>query len=125
MEEIGLESSLLDYLISGQKLVEPRLAKERFKNFNIGDKLSVRRDIWRKGDIIDSVPDSAFIEIIGIFNFTSIREMLEFLDYKRVMPSARSLRHALKICRQFFSETDERKYGIVAFEVNLLAVTKT
>lgn len=124
MEEIGLESSLLDALIREERTVELRLWRDRYKDMNVGDKLSVRRDIWKKNKIIDSIPEVAYVEIIGIMPFTSISEMFEFIDFKRVMPTARNLRKAMKLCRQFYSEAEEKSCGVLALEINLLAVNK-
>src|SRR6266480_3188695 len=125
MQEIGLESSLLDALIEGKKMVEPRLAKGKFTNLNVGDKLAVRRDIWKKGKIIKSIPDAAFIEIIGLLPFGSFEEMINFFGFKRVLPTAKNAKEALKIYRRFYSEKEEKENGILAFEINLLAINKT
>ncbi len=125
MNEIGLESSLLDQLISGQKLVEARLSKGKFREFQIGDKLAIRRDIWKDGRIVDSIPDAAFVKIIGILPFASFKEMLQQVGHKRVVPNARSPKKALNLYRQFYSEEDENHHGVLAFELMLLGVNKT
>ncbi len=125
MIEIGLESSLLDELISGQKLVEARLSKGKFKDFQIGDNLTVRRDIWENGRIVSSIPDVAFVKIIGILPFASFREMLKQVGHKRVVPIVSSEKKALNMYRQFYSEDDEKQHGVLAFELMLLGVNKT
>ncbi len=124
MQEIGLENSLVDALISGRKMVEPRLARGRYKTFNIGDKLSIRRDIWEKDKVVKSTQDAAFVEIIGIFQFPSFKDLIDFVGFKRVIPTARTKRHATKIFRRFYSKEDMSSHNVIAFEINLLAVIK-
>lgn len=124
MEEIGLESSLLDALIREERTVELRLARDRYKKMNVGDKLAIRRDVWKRDKIVESVPEVAYVEIIGIMPFESISELFEFIDFRRVMPTARNLKKAMKICRQFYSEQEEKSSGVLALEINLLAVNK-
>lgn len=122
MIETGLESSLLDALIRDERTVEARLRRDKFLEINVGDKLSIRRDVWEGDNIIESVPEVAFVEVIGLIPFDSFTELLEFIDFRRVMPNAKSTRQALKQFRRFYSEAEEKACGVIAIEINLLAV---
>jgi ASC-1-like (ASCH) protein len=125
MQEIGLEASLVDAIISGQKLVEAKLADKRFLSLQVGDRLSIRKDIWEDGKIVHSVPGAAFVQIIGILPFASFTEMIQELGYERIIPAAKSPQEALNFYRQFYSNEDEMKFGVLAFELKLFAATKS
>ena len=71
----GRESGLLDDIIAGRKTIEGRLNKNKFSHYQVGDTVSLRRDIRGQDGILhDGQPDAARVEI------TAIRQYSNFLD---------------------------------------------
>lgn len=121
MQEIGINSSVLGEILAGKKTVETRLAKERFLSFKVGDKISIREDIWQAGEIIRSIPDKAQIEITGIERFDTFRELLQAVGYEKVRPSANSIEDAIKAYEQYYSIDEEKRFGVIAFFIKLIS----
>ncbi len=114
MQEIGIESSLVEDIRQNKKYVEVRLGKPRFLKIREGDLLSIREDLYLNGEIIDSFSDSLRIKITQVLYFESFNEMLESIDYKAIVPSAKDKKQALEKFREFYSEKDENEHGVVA-----------
>ncbi len=82
-----------------------------------------------EGDLIlnfkkDGTGEFSLLEIVKRREFPSFREALEALGYKNAIPHASSLEEAVAEYRKFYSEEDERGYGVVAFKVEPVAVYK-
>ncbi len=120
MQEIGVESSVLQEILSGAKTVEGRLSKPRFLQLRVGDTLRLREDIWKDGAIQQSVSDRGLIKITQILYFESFEDMLTSLDYTSVIPSATSTKKAIEVYRQFYSQKDEQEYGVLALMFKLV-----
>ena len=120
MQEIGIESSVLNEIIEGRKTIEGRLGKPKFLRLHEGERLSLREDIWKDGEITQSFPGMAKIEIIQVLYFESFAEMFESIDCKQVIPTAKNVREALEVYRRFYATEDETEYGVVAFEFTLV-----
>lgn len=117
--ELGFESSILQSILNGQKTVEGRLAKGKFLRFNIGDKILLREDIWKNGEIIGSKQTDRTAKITVIKQYRSFEEMLKSEGIASVVPSAQSMHEALIMYYQFYSREDEGKHGVIAFEVSV------
>jgi ASC-1-like (ASCH) protein len=119
MEEIGIESSVLQDILLGTKTVEAGLGTPKFLKIRKGDTLSLREDFWQDGAIARSVPGRAFILIKQKLYFLTFEEMLSSLGIAAVLPGAASMEDALRTYRQFYSEADEQEHGVVAFSFEL------
>lgn len=119
MHEIGIESSILDDIRNERKTVEGRLGKPKFLKISKGDVIQIREDVWKNGAIKLSMTSGVSIKVTQVLYFETFSEMLEALNYKDVLPSALNIEDGIEIYRQFYSEADEREYGVVAiiFEV--------
>lgn len=120
MQEIGIESSVLNDIIEGKKTFEARLGKPKFLKVREGDRLSLREDVWADGRIVDSIPNKAVIVITQVLYFENFVEMLEAINYEQVIPSAKNAQEASDAYGLFYSKEDETEYGVVAFEFKLL-----
>ena len=120
MEEIGINSTVLQEILAGKKTIETRLGKERFLNFKPGDEISIREDVWENGEIVRSIPGRAKIVVTNAQRFTTFREMFHHLDYKQIIPSANSVDEALQSYKLYYDAVNERKYGTVAISFSLL-----
>lgn len=114
MQEIGIESTVLKSIVQGGKTVEARLGKPRFLKVRPGDKLKVREDTWEKGELTTSLPSSIVLVVRDILYFDSFRELFDGIEYTSLIPSAKTQAEAMARYREFYSDKDEEKYGVVA-----------
>jgi ASC-1-like (ASCH) protein len=114
MQELGIESSLVEDIRQHKKCVEARLGKPRFLRMREGDILSIREDLYLNGEVIDSFKDSLQVKITQVLHFETFSEMLDAIDYQAAVPSAKSKKQALDKYREFYSTEDEIEYGVVA-----------
>lgn len=114
MQEIGIESSLVEAIRSGDKTIEGRLGKLRFLKIAEGDVLSVREDLWLDGKIIDSFTDSIRINITQVLYFETFKEMMNAVDFQAAIPSAKNINEAVAKYKEFYTGEDEKKFGVVA-----------
>lgn len=114
MHEIGIESSLLNQILAGNKTIEGRLGKPRILKIRVGDTISLREDIWENGKITRSIPNKAAVKVTQLLYFESFDEMFSLLDYHKAVPLAASRQEVLSLYRNFYSREDEEEYGVVA-----------
>lgn len=117
MQEIGIDSKLVDDIRNYQKTIEARLGKPKFLKINIGDKLSVREDYYLNGELIDSFNNSLIVKVTQILYFESFDEMFNSIDYKSAVPQAKNIEQAKSIYREFYSKSDEMEFGVVAMYI--------
>lgn len=93
-------------LKNGEKNVEGRL------NVGVFSKLS-------EGDIIEW--NNAFRTTISkIVKYKSFKNMIETEGLNNVLPHIESVNEGVNIYRQFYSEENENKYGVIAIHLILL-----
>ena len=120
MEEIGIESTLVESIRNGDKTIEARLGKPRFLKIKEGDSIHVREDFWYEGKILESLSHALEVKVTQILYFETFKEMLEAMDFQAAIPTATSVDDALKTYKQYYSSEDEREYGVVAFSFELV-----
>lgn len=108
--DITLQQPWLDHITSGKKTVEGRLNKGVFKIINIGD--TVKWFSKRDGK-------SANTKITKKVIYPSFQEMLEGEGLLRVLPGIKSIEEGVSIYRKFYSEEDEKQYGVIAFTISI------
>lgn len=118
--EIGCDSNILKDIISGAKRVEIRLGKPRFLEFQVGDHLNFREDIWSGNQLTASKPSATIAEITDIKQFHSLEELFNGIDYHLVIPQARDVHNAIAIERKYLPYSDELNLGVLAFYFKLL-----
>lgn len=120
MLEIGIESSILDDIKTNQKTIEARLKKGKFLDLKVGTKLSLREDIWKNNEIISSKPTKIEIEITRVDYFDSFKDILSAINYKKIIPKANSMSEAVEAYSLFYTEADEKHFGVIAFTFKVL-----
>lgn len=120
MQEIGIESDILEQVLSGQKTIEVRLGTPKYIKLRKGDELSLREDIWENGKIINAIHGRGHIKITQLLYFESFEELFGAVSYKLVAPSAASKAEVLSLLKQFYSAEDEYEYGAVAITFELI-----
>lgn len=118
--EAGRESSILDDILVGDKRIECRLVRSKFAQYEVGDRIRLRRDIYRNGVAIAEIPNQAEVEVTKLENFASFHDMFEKIGFALVIPRAESINDAIEQCRVFYSEEDERAHGVRAVHFKLI-----
>ena len=114
MIEIGINSTILSHIRAGRKTVEGRLAKDKFLTIRPGDSISIREDKYEGSKIIRSINDAAEIKVTGIQKFESFENMLKSIGYGSVIPDADSLEKACDEYARYYSDDDQKQYGVLA-----------
>lgn len=117
----GRESSLLDEMIAGRKTIEGRLNRGKFAEYQVGDIVSLRRDVRdAEGVLHDGEPDAARAEIIAVRYYRTFLEMVEAEGYQRVIPDATNAQAAADVYNRYYSAADQQQYGVLAIEVKMI-----
>ena len=120
MEEIGIESTLVESIKNGDKTIEVRLGKPRFLRIQEGDVVSIREDFWYEGKILESLPHALEVKITQVLYFESFKELFETMDFQAVIPTAKDIDEAIKACKKFYTSEEEREFGVVALTFELV-----
>lgn len=96
----------------GIKQVEGRLNKGRFNALEVGDIIE-----WNNSDFL---PRKCRTRIIRKSHYTDFITYLHTEGLERTLPAIPSINHGLSVYYKYFSQDEERQYGIVAFELELL-----
>jgi len=99
-----VKSMFLDYMIEGKKTVEGRLYDEKRRKINVGDYIKLMDENGRE----------AYFKVLNILQFSSFEEMIRNIGIEKVLPNVTSLEDAVAIYREFYSEEEEKKYGVCA-----------
>ncbi len=99
------------FLKNGQKTIEGRIAKGKYSHIAAGDTIVV--------STIDET-DSVKVIVRRVTLYPTIAAMLRVEDLKKVLPDAESEQQGIAIYRQFYSETQEAEFGVVAIEVEVV-----
>lgn len=121
MEEIGIESTLVEAIRNGEKTVEVRLGKPRFLRIQEGDQVSIREDFWYEGKVLESLSHALEITITEVLYFESLQEAFAAIDFQAAVPTAQNVDEAIAKCREFYSKEDEAEYGVAVFSFDLFA----
>lgn len=97
-------------LYFGAKKFEGRLYKNRFKNYKIGDTIQ-----WYNDDYKHIVITS---RIVNIYMTNTFEEFLkDEYHLKGALPGICNLKEGIQVYRNFYMEENEKKYGVIFFEL--------
>jgi len=114
MEEIGIESTLVESIKNGDKTIEALLGEPRFLRIQEDDIVSIREDFWYDGKILESLSHALEVKITQVLYFESFKELFETMDFQAVIPTAKDVDEAVKACKKLYTSEEEREYGVVA-----------
>jgi len=101
--QMGLKEEYLDLKKKKKKKVEGRLYDEKRKQINPGDAIVFEGKLK--------------VRVKSIRKYSSFKEMLEREGIERVLPGVHNIEEGVRIYRQFYTEEEEKKYGVVAIEI--------
>ena len=102
----SLKEPALSLIKNGSKIVEGRLNKNTFKNINSGDTIT----FFNKDKNVNTMVS----KVVKYDNFST---MLISTGLKNTTPLARTLKDALKIYHNIYSQNDIEKYGVLAIHL--------
>lgn len=118
MEEIGIESTLVEAIRNGDKTIEAVLGEPRYLRIQEDDIVSIREDFWYEGNVLESLTDAVKVKVTQILYFETFKEMLTAVDFQAVIPYAKSVDQAVKTYK-IYSSSDQQKFGVVALTFEL------
>lgn len=99
------------FLKNGQKTIEGRIRRGKYAEISAGDLI----DVFNNDET-----EYVKVKVKRVANYQSIREMLTKEPLKKVLPDAENVDQGVEIYRKFYTEVEEKEYGVVAIEVELL-----
>ena len=118
----GRESDLLDDIIAGRKTIEGRLNRGKLAQYQVGDFVSLRRDIRDQHGILhDGGPDAALVKITAVRHYNTFLDLTTAEGYEKVIPHAHSTQQAADEYNKYYSAEDQASYGVLAVEVQFIA----
>lgn len=105
--QLNVQEPYLSFILNGQKTIEGRLNKGKFKDLQIGDILIIGSE------------ENKFI-INKLTTYQSFREMLEKEGIENVIPDKNTLDEAEGVYHNFYTKEQEEEFGVVAIGIKLL-----
>jgi len=119
VHEAGRETSHLNDIIAGKKIIEGRLARGKFVDFEKGDLIKLREDVYRNGILVNTIPNRLTTRVTKVERFSTFRDMLETVDYKKVLPRAKSLDDAISEYWRYYTPAEEKVFGVLAIHFEI------
>ncbi|MDO8507694.1 MAG: ASCH domain-containing protein [bacterium] len=95
----------------GKKVIEVRLRKGKYAEVKAGDIFEVQRP---------DESESFRVKVVGTTYYNSFKKMAENENFKEIIPEAKDVSDVVKACREFYSEEQEKEFGVVALRVKVL-----
>lgn len=96
----------------GLKKVEGRLNKNRFKDLKNGDIV-----VWKNNDFLERTIKT---KIIAKREYKTFKDYLENEKHNNPLPGINTIEHQLSVYYKYYSQENEKMYGVVAIELEIL-----
>jgi ASC-1-like (ASCH) protein len=97
--EISIQEPYLSFFLNGQKTVEGRLYKGKFKDLKVGDFLL----LGKKKILVEKLT-----------RYANFRDMLESEGIENVIPNKNTLEEAEAVYHSFYTKDQEKEYSVIA-----------
>jgi ASC-1-like (ASCH) protein len=104
--QLNVQEPYLSFVLNGQKTIEGRLNKGKFKDLQIGDVLVMG-------------PEEKKFVINNLTVYKSFREMLEKEGIENVIPDKKTLDEAEEVYYNFYTKEQEEEFGVVAIGIRV------
>lgn len=101
---ISVQEPYLSFILGGQKNVEGRLNKGKFRGLQVGDILNIE-------------PENKLFDIVGLNYYKTFSEMIMAEGLKNVIPDKNSLEEAVMVYYRFYTKEQEKEFGVVAVRI--------
>jgi ASC-1-like (ASCH) protein len=109
LKTITVSQPWFNLIKEGKKIVEGRLNKSVFAHLKVHDIV-----IWMNKE------SKCKSKIIYINEYKSFKEMLEREGLTNVLPGITNIDEGIMIYRQYYSEHDEKQYGVLAIGIKII-----
>ena len=96
----------------GLKSIEGRLNRGEFKQMQVGDVVRWTNDDYGKRSVNTQITKKV--------EYSTFAEYLETEGLDKCLPSFTTIESGVAVYRKWYSEEDERKYGVVAIHLELV-----
>ncbi|MEK7659999.1 MAG: ASCH domain-containing protein [Patescibacteria group bacterium] len=96
------------FVKNGQKTIEGRVKKAWYRFVSVGDHIIIYNA---------EETDSIAVIVRGVRTYGTIREMLIHEPLKKLLPDVDTVEQGIRVYRRFYSEDQEKEFGVVAIEV--------
>lgn len=108
--QMKLATEPYNKIASGKKVIESRLFDEKRQQIAIGDKIVFSEN--------DKPENTVATEVKGLLRYQTFKEL--FADHEPSLFGEESRVFLLNQIKQFYSDDDEQKYGVVGVRLQLL-----
>ncbi len=105
--ELHLQDIYFKAIRAGEKTVEGRLAKEKYRLLSIGEKIVFVNDA---GDRIEK-------KLKAIHVFGTFKEAFDVIPFTHAVPGIDNIENAVKVYETFYPITEQHQYGVVFLEI--------
>jgi ASC-1-like (ASCH) protein len=102
----NLQQKWYNLLLSGEKTVEGRMAKEKYKKLKIGDKVLMADGLYAQEFVI-----------LDIRKYKSVKDFISCEGLSTTLPGVKTMKEGIDIYLEFYDEKEVEKLGFLAFEV--------
>lgn len=103
LHEINVDDIWYDHILAERKTIEGRLRKSKFKFIKRNDSIIINQKLKK------NIRDIRF--------YSSFEEYMNAEGLDNCLPGVTTIEEGIEIYRQFYTEKDEKTYGIVAIEL--------
>lgn len=108
--QMKLSTEPFNKIASGKKVIESRLFDEKRQKISIGDQIVFSEN--------DKTENSITTVVTGLLHYQTFKEL--FADNEPALFGEESRDFLLNQIKQFYSDEDEQKYGVVGFCLQLV-----
>ncbi len=108
--QMKLATEPYNKIASGKKVIESRLFDEKRQQISIGDKIVFSEN--------NNSENTVTTEVKGLLRYQTFKEL--FADHEPSLFGEESRDFLLNQIKQFYSDNDEQKYGVVGIRLQLL-----
>lgn len=105
--QMMVSSEPFNQIASGAKVIESRLYDEKRQQINLGDELEFSEN--------DHSENKINTKVIGLLRYQSFEDL--FADHEPTLFGGESREFLLNQIKQFYSDEDERKCGVVGIRI--------
>jgi len=103
--------SYFDFIKNEIKTIEGRIKKGLYRELKVGDEIQIFN--------IEEL-ESVRALVKDIRNYDSFEELLNNEEIKKVLPNVDSVDEGVVVYREFYTEDQEKEFGVIAIEVELI-----
>ena len=107
-----LDAQFFDQVKSGKKIYEVRLYDEKRQKIGIGDNIIFKK----QPELIDGV----VVRVVDVKRFDTFEQMAQTLSLSSVGFDNKNAGQVSRFYRSIYSREDEKKFGVVAFKIELV-----